>query len=240
MNFDRRARSQRGSTYLRRILRFPHMDFELAFWQLGYLIINPRKVYQNIYYHKQTKNQWSRDDPAFVVLLSGLILLSSIVWGLVYRLGVGHIVLLFLRMLFLDFLAVGFAVAFVGWFLGNRLRHASTPHTTTQSVEYLYSFDVHCNAMVPYMLVTHVLQLVCLPLVRSPSIAGRVMGDTFYAVACGWYVFVTFWGYNALPFLLHPEIILYAVGIIGVLWIVGIVTSVSWSLIVLQWYFATP
>ncbi len=32
--------------------------------------------YKNIYYHKQTKNQWARDDPAFVVLL-GLALTCS-------------------------------------------------------------------------------------------------------------------------------------------------------------------
>jgi hypothetical protein len=45
------------------------MDFEVALWQMLYLCISPVKVYRSVYYHKQTRNRWARDDPAFVVLL---------------------------------------------------------------------------------------------------------------------------------------------------------------------------
>ena len=44
------------------------MDFEFALWQAVYLIVNPQVVYRNFHYRKQTKNQYARDDPAFLVL----------------------------------------------------------------------------------------------------------------------------------------------------------------------------
>lgn len=35
--------------------------------------------YRNVYYHKQTHNQWARDDPAMLILIS-LALLSKLAW----------------------------------------------------------------------------------------------------------------------------------------------------------------
>lgn len=56
--------------YLRRLLHFRQMDFEFAVWQMLYLFTSPQRVYRNFHYRKQTKDQWARDDPAFLVLLS--------------------------------------------------------------------------------------------------------------------------------------------------------------------------
>lgn len=56
--------------YLRRLLHFHQMDFEFALWQMFYLFTSPQRVYRNFHYRKQTKDQWARDDPAFLVLLS--------------------------------------------------------------------------------------------------------------------------------------------------------------------------
>jgi hypothetical protein len=72
----------------------PLQDFELAAWQITYLFFSPRRVsvviavgsvkqedipdplycrYRNVYYHKQTKNTWARDDPALVLLQCGCL-----------------------------------------------------------------------------------------------------------------------------------------------------------------------
>lgn len=55
--------------YLRRLLHFKQMDFDFAVWQMLYLFTSPQRVYRNFHYRKQTKDQWARDDPAFLVLL---------------------------------------------------------------------------------------------------------------------------------------------------------------------------
>jgi len=79
--------------YLRKLSNFKQMDFEFALWQMTFLFINPQKVYRNFQHRKgksffiqygmlynvistfliETKLQFARDDPAFLVLLSGLL-----------------------------------------------------------------------------------------------------------------------------------------------------------------------
>ncbi len=67
----------------------------------------------------ETKNQWARDDPAFVVLLSLYLTLSAIAYGLVYKVGVLGMLRLILYMVGVDFLAVGAVVATFNWWVGS-------------------------------------------------------------------------------------------------------------------------
>lgn len=81
--------------YLRKLVKFDQMDFEFAMWQMFYLFFSPQKLYRNFSYRKrkhspgsdhsvyfdrfideflmfafsETKSQFARDDPAFMVLL---------------------------------------------------------------------------------------------------------------------------------------------------------------------------
>ena len=78
------------------------MDFEFAIWQMLYLFYKPQNVYRNFQYRKvdiknirtallhrsiqeslktifqETKAQFARDDPAFLVLLAALLLVSTV------------------------------------------------------------------------------------------------------------------------------------------------------------------
>lgn len=88
--------------YLRRFVKFDQMDFEYAMWQMVYLFIAPKKVYRNFNYRKreysraslrvvgrmmmtkllslaETKSQFARDDPAFLVLLVACLCGKSMV-----------------------------------------------------------------------------------------------------------------------------------------------------------------
>lgn len=38
--------------------------------------------YKNTAYHKQTKNQWARDDPAFVVVTCMLVMIAALAYCL--------------------------------------------------------------------------------------------------------------------------------------------------------------
>ena len=40
------------------------------------------RSYRQTSYHKQTKNVWARDDPAFVVVSAALVAAVSLVYGL--------------------------------------------------------------------------------------------------------------------------------------------------------------
>nr|CAD7438176.1 unnamed protein product [Timema bartmani] len=124
--------------YLRRLIKFDQMDFEFAFWQMWYLFTAPQKVYRNFHYRKQTKSQFARDDPAFLVLLSFWLCVSSIVFAFVLRLGF---------------------LGFVKFLLFVSNKYLIKPACQDQDVEWGYAFDVHLNAFFPLLIILHVVQL---------------------------------------------------------------------------------
>lgn len=46
-------------------------------WTMLQLCISPKTAYKHASYHKQTKNHWARDDPAFVVLTAALVAVTA-------------------------------------------------------------------------------------------------------------------------------------------------------------------
>ncbi|KAK0078245.1 hypothetical protein PV325_002777 [Microctonus aethiopoides] len=120
--------------YLRKLLKFDQMDFEFAMWQVIYLLISPQKVYRNFQNRKQTKLQFARDDPAFLVLLGCWLCISSIVFAVMTGLN------------------------FVQFVTNYHLRH-----DRSQDVEWGYAFDIHLNAFFPPLIILHMLQLFLYP-----------------------------------------------------------------------------
>ncbi|VDO42018.1 unnamed protein product [Brugia timori] len=148
--------------YFRRLIRFRQMDFEFALWQMIYLLIKPQKVYRNFMYRKRTKDQWARDDPAFLVLLLTALAVSSILFAWTIRLSFIGFIAFFLWAVFIDCICVGILIATVLWFASNRFLR----RVDDQDVEWGYCFDVHLNAFFPMLMLLHVL----LPLTFSRKI----------------------------------------------------------------------
>uniref|UniRef100_A0A7S4B082 Uncharacterized protein n=1 Tax=Chrysotila carterae TaxID=13221 RepID=A0A7S4B082_CHRCT len=121
-----------------------------------------------------------------------------------------------------DFVIVGAVLATVGWWLSNNyLRVASAvdawedePMRRQESVEWLYAFDVHCNAFFPLFLLLHVLQFLLLPLLLRPGLVAALASNSLYAAALSVYHYITFLGYNELPFLRSCEVFVYPIGAI--------------------------
>lgn len=196
---------------LSRLVRFPQMDFELALWQMAYLLIAPRRVYRNIYYHKQTKNQWARDDPAFLVLLASMLCLSAIAWGLVFGLGIVGILRAMLFMVIVDFVLVGSAVASFTWFVTNTFLRQNNTMTNDQKVEWAYAFDIHCNSFFPIFLILYIIQFFFLPILIKSNYISLIASNLIYLTSMTWYCYGTFLGFNVLPFLVHTELLLYPI-----------------------------
>ncbi|KAG2212687.1 hypothetical protein INT47_000664 [Mucor saturninus] len=216
-------RGKQGPALLRRLFRFPQMDFEFAIWQMCYLLIAPRRVYRNIYYHKQTKNQWSRDDPAFLVLLILFITLSAIVWSVTYDLGIYGAIKTVLSMIFLEFLFVGSLISTATWYMTNKfLTQNINTYAVAQKVEWPYAFDVHCNSFLPVYMILYVVQWFFLPLLLKDSWISMLMGNLMYCIALIWYMVGTFLGFNALPFLVHTELLLYPIALCIALFIASL------------------
>ncbi|KAI5117752.1 hypothetical protein M0805_000596 [Coniferiporia weirii] len=209
-SFARPAVSTKVPLMFRRLHRFHQMDFELAAWQLTYLCLAPKRVYRNVYFHKQTKNTWARDDPAILVLIGACLTVSAIAWSIVWYYSPWEAIRLAVLMILRDFLLVGVAISTVIWFISNQLllsppSHANPADTT---VEWAYAFDVHTNAFFPFYLTLYLAQLFLVPIVLKDNWVCLWVGNTLYLAGFAQYVYGVYLGLNALPFLVRTELLL--------------------------------
>nr|GMD24410.1 protein unc-50 homolog [Ipomoea batatas] len=114
------------------------MDIEYTFWQMLNLCTSPKVVYQHTKYHKQTKNQWARDDPAFIVICSLLLIVATLAYCAAYDHSAGHAVFVIISVLLFHFLVAGAVLATCCWFLTNNYLREEAPssHVVEQRVEW--------------------------------------------------------------------------------------------------------
>ncbi|KAI0030251.1 UNC-50-like protein [Vararia minispora EC-137] len=202
--------SNRVPVIFKRLLRFQQMDFELAAWQLMYLCLAPKRVYRNVYFHKQTKNTWARDDPAILILIALCLIVSSIAWSVVWRMTPTAALKVAVLMIFRDFLLVGIVMATLLWFFATRVLLNPPTHSahSDAGVEWAYVFDVHTNAFFPFYLTLYFAQLFLLPVILRINWPSLWVGNTLYLAAFSQYIYGIYLGLNALPFLIRTELLL--------------------------------
>lgn len=209
-------------TVLRRLYKTPkNLDFETATWEMVNLVLKPRKAFRSFYYQHQTKHQWARDDPSFFILQVGLLILSSMVWSIVYGHSLLGFIKMMLNMVFVDFFLFGFVIATSFWLILNRPRFKFRSATESQ-VEWAYCFDVHCNAFLIIWVLLYFLQFLLLPLIKLHRWIGLFVGNTLYCLAFGHYFILTFYGYSQLPFLKKINFILFPALAFAVLYLVSL------------------
>uniref|UniRef100_A0AC34GV06 Uncharacterized protein n=1 Tax=Panagrolaimus sp. ES5 TaxID=591445 RepID=A0AC34GV06_9BILA len=213
------------SRFLRRLVHFRQMDFEFAGWQMWSLLTHPQLVYRKFVYRKRTKDQWARDDPAFLVLLAVALSLSSILFAVVLHLSFAGFIAFYFWAVFVDCILVGLVIATLLWFISNRyLRRGDD-----QDVEWGYCFDVHLNAFFPMLILLHViLPLIFSNVVDYPNFISRLIGNAVWFFACVYYVYITFLGYTALPILRNTQIFLYPITFIFIFFVATV--SAGWNI----------
>ncbi|KAL2816822.1 UNC-50 [Aspergillus cavernicola] len=242
-----RGSSIRMPRFFKRMFKFPQMDFEMAIWEMTSLLIAPKK-------HPETKNTWHRPDPSFTYLLSFFLLLTALAWGLAYAPSFGSILRLTLLFIFVHFISSSLLVSTIGYFVIGRLfgpngaaasitglrirgrRRGAAQGLFTQpgekdQLEFGYCFDVSNRAFFPLYLHLYVVQFLLLPLLtRSPSnFLATFLGNTLYLSALTYYTYITFLGYNALPFLHNTELLLLPILVFAVLWLVSLIAG--WGIV---------
>ncbi|XP_006773107.1 PREDICTED: protein unc-50 homolog isoform X1 [Myotis davidii] len=212
--------------YLRRLFRFRQMDFEFAGWQMLYLFTSPQRVYRNFHYRKQTKDQWARDDPAFLVLLSVWLCVSTVGFGFVLDMGFFKMIKLLLWVVFIDCVGVGLLISTLMWFISNK--YLVKRQSRDYDVEWGYAFDVHLNAFYPLLVILHFIQLFFINhVILTDTFIGYLVGNTFWLIAIGYYIYITFLGYSALPFLKNTVILLYPFAPLVLLY--GLSLALGWN-----------
>eukprot|EP00656_Telonema_subtile_P027878 TRINITY_DN3005_c0_g1_i3.p1 TRINITY_DN3005_c0_g1~~TRINITY_DN3005_c0_g1_i3.p1 ORF type:complete len:247 (+),score=38.48 TRINITY_DN3005_c0_g1_i3:92-832(+) len=225
--------------YFRRIVHYRQMDFEYTFWQMFNLMYDPSVVFRMVKYHKQTKNQWARDDPAFVVVLVFFMAVSSLAFSVAFEVpGISTVLRIMVGSILVDFLGFGVLMATAGWWIANKyLKEGPGVHSVDQDVEWLFAFDIHCNAYMPPFLILYVLQYFAIPILLQPTIFACILANTAYAGAVIYYHYIFFLGYNSLPFLKNQTIFLLPVGVILVIYLISLALRWNIAIFALNWYF---
>ena len=202
-SFSMGANPVTPSDYLGRLLEPATMDFQSALDQCRTLLgLQPQRIYKTSYYRKQTKNHWARDDPAFAVVQVGLLLVASLAYSVAFRPAQGYllatIVGFAIKSVLINFLGVGAVMATVGKQIADR--HLATVGRThvKQTVEWLYAFDIHCNAFFPFFVMVYGIQFFLLPIVLGTSVMSLIISNTLFAVAFSWYFYITHLGYRGM------------------------------------------
>lgn len=203
------------------------MDLQSAIDQMRTLLtLYPQRVYKMAYYRKQTKNHWARDDPAFCFLQLIMITASSLAYGFAFRVASFSAIFGFVaKSILIHWLGFGVIMASVGRLVANQhlmMTERSSSHVK-QSVEWLYAFDVHCNAFVPLFVLLYGVQFFLLPLVLGTSLLSLGVSNTLFAMAFMWYFYITHLGYRALPFLSNTEVFLFPIAAILVIYVINLV-----------------
>lgn len=216
--------SSRSSQYIARLTDLRQMDFQSAMDQMKTLLsTRPHVVYKTSYYRKQTKNHWARDDPAFVALQLVFLVISSIAYSVSFRAPFTEGIAFMMYSILFNWLACGFIVASVAREIANRhLTDTKSSSHVRQSVEWLYAFDIHCNAFFPLFVLLYGVQFFLLPLVLGQSLIAMLVANTLYAAGFAWYWYITHLGYRALPFLSQTEVFLFPIAAIALLYVLNI------------------
>ena len=140
------GRAAQVSEYLQRLTDYGQMDWQAAYYQMVTIVTKPADAFKTAYYRKRTKNQWARDDPAFLVVQAGFLVGATLAYAA--ALGVGGGLFAYLELLFetvlVCWVGAGLAAATLGWWLANKYLRAP-PHeqSVEQEVEWAYCFDIH-------------------------------------------------------------------------------------------------
>uniref|UniRef100_A0A182SND3 Uncharacterized protein n=1 Tax=Anopheles maculatus TaxID=74869 RepID=A0A182SND3_9DIPT len=224
-------------------------------WQMVYLFIAPEKVYRNFNYRKQTKSQFARDDPAFLVLLVGclcgrimenlkmyqmyktlncfFLLVTSIGFAWVLSLGFVQTILFTLYVVFVDCIFCGMIVATMLWLIANRYFR---DRNSDFDMEWGYAFDVHLNAFFPPLILLHFIQLFFYhPLISRDWFVSTFIGNTIWLLALGYYIYITFLGYNVVPALKNTRIILVTLPLLCLFYVMTLI--IGWNLSVSLMYY---
>ncbi|CAB9521763.1 unc-50 homolog [Seminavis robusta] len=236
----------RPMQYLARLTDFRQMDIQSALDQMKTLLTSrPHVVYKTSYYRKQTKNHWARDDPAFVALQGIFLIIACIAYAVAFKATITGGISFLLYSVLWNWLGAGFLIATIGREIANRhlTVHSSSSHVK-QSVEWLYAFDIHCNAFFPLFVVLYAVQFFMLPVVLGSHFMAMVLGNTMYAAALSWYWYVTHLGYRTLPFLSNTEVFLFPIAAIVVVYVLNLILhpfGFSWntSILMARFYFGS-
>lgn len=189
----------------------------------------------SIYRKNQKKNQYARDDPAFLVLLATCIIISAAALSIVLHLNFISFIKFTLWLVFIDCFFIGAIIATLAWALTNNFLKRES--LSSEDVEWGYCFDVHLNAFFPPLIIIHIIQLFMYSYFISQDwFIARLFGNTLWLISVIYYLYITYLGYRSLPYLKDTKFILYALIPVIIAYLISILAGINIMRMIMDFY----
>lgn len=120
--------------------------------------------------------------------------MTSLGFVFIFNLGFSQTIFFILYVVVIDFLVAGLVAATSMWLIANKFLKEQNAEG---DIEWGYSFDVHINAFFPPLVILHFIQLIFYKVLFSQEwFLARFMGNTLWLLSIGYYIYITFLGYN--------------------------------------------
>ena len=92
--------------------------------------LQPRLVYKDSVFHKQTNSTWAREDPAYIITLTVFMLAAAVAYGVAFSEPIVEFGFLILEVVIIHLYLASAACATIAWIVAStRLKSdAVTPH----------------------------------------------------------------------------------------------------------------
>jgi len=105
-------------------------------------------------------------------------------------------------------------------YLSNKWATNPTLNPSKEHVEWLYAFDVHCNAFFPLFMQLYVLQFLLLPVLTPNTFISLLLANSLYLFAFSYYCYVPFRGFAEMQFVARTESFLLPIPLLAIIFLV--------------------
>ncbi|OMJ67049.1 hypothetical protein SteCoe_35892 [Stentor coeruleus] len=227
-------------SYFRRARNMRQMDINSTFCQMMYICFSPHKLTKTTTMRKTIKHHWSRDDPAFAVMLIAGLGIASLAYAIALtNEGFYGLIKALFSSIVVHFLILGCAIAYINYrVIENHMIKEEIKYSGAGSkVEWLYCFDVHCNSFLPVFLMCYVLQYFLLPVLLYENFISVLISALLNVSALSYYFYITSQGFSALPFLKNTEYFLVPIAGVFLIGIVAVIFRVNITKLIITLHF---
>lgn len=225
--------------YLKKMIYIRQVDYYLAYTNVIYCF-KPKEINEIAKIRKHLKNKYARDDPGFLLLLIINLFISSISYSITFNhFNPFFIFNIFFIQSFVMLFTFGLCFAFINKVIIDKyFKSNDMSINKEQNVEYVYAFDIHCNAFVPMYFFCGIIPFFILPITKGyTSYIQVIISNCLQCVGVMYYCYVTFMGYFSLPFVRKNKYVTLAVWPILVFYIIVTIMKVNVYSTILHWFF---
>ena len=198
--------------YLKKMIYFRQIDYLFAYTNILYCF-RPKEINEMAKVRKHLKNKYARDDPGFLLIIIINLFISSIAFSFAFNhTNPFFIFNIFFIQTFVMLFTFGLGIAMVSKFVIDKFfKSDELGINREQNIEYVYAFDIHCNAFVTLYFFCAVIPYIILPIVNGYKLFQVIIANTLLCIGVLYYCYVTFMGYFSLPFVRKNKFVTLAV-----------------------------